>query len=206
MDTTTDAILEELFSSEEARVFAVLDGAAVGDLLTPLYEYQPEFECLYRGELKPDIAEVAPYLVRLTPESPFTEWVIGQGWGKHWGVFAVIVDRRRGERRGTRVDIPVDRRREERRRRVGPLELSDIRRHFRRFLIVHDPDGKPLYFRYYDPRVLRVYLPTCTAEELQTIFGPIDCFVLADEDPATALRFRLDNGTLRQEKVPLKPR
>lgn len=177
MNTTTDAILGELFPDDDANVFAVLDGAAVGDLLTPLYEHQPEFECLYRGELKPDIAEVAPYLVRLEPESAFTQWVVEQGWGNNWGIFAAAI-----------VDLPT------------------LRRHLRRFLIVHDPDGKPLYFRYYDPRVLRVYLPTCTADELKTVFGPIERFVLADEDPSTVVRFRMHNGTLREEKVPIKPR
>ena len=174
MDTRTEAIVQQLFFQDETGVFAVLDGAAVGDLLTPLYEYQPEFECLYRGELKPDIAEVAPYLVRLEPDSAFTSWVIEQGWGNNWGIFA-----------------------------LANVEFAVLRRHFRRFLIVHDPDGKPLYFRYYDPRVLRVYLPTCTADELQTIFGPVERFVLADEDPSTALRFRLDTAVLKQEKFHL---
>jgi hypothetical protein len=34
----------------------------------------------------------------------------------------------------------------------------------RRFLRVKDEDG--LVFRFYDPRVMRVYLPTCAAGEL----------------------------------------
>src|SRR5262249_54263324 len=36
-----------------------------------------------------------------------------------------------------------------------------VRKHLRRFLLVTDEEGEELYFRYYDPRVLRVYLPTC---------------------------------------------
>lgn len=166
--------VERLLFSSDARVFTILDGAAVGDLLTPLYDHHPEFECLYRGELPPDIAEVAPYLVRLEPGSEFTRWVLEHGWGQHWGIFA-----------------------------VADAELPVLRRHFRRFLTVHDSDGKPLYFRYYDPRVLRVYLPTCTAEELRTVFGPVDGFVLEDDDPATALQFRLQDGELQPRKLAL---
>src|SRR2546422_5242168 len=50
-------------------------------LFRSLYGEHPEFECLYRGELKPDMAEVAPYLVRLESESSVTKWVIREGWG-----------------------------------------------------------------------------------------------------------------------------
>ena len=173
MDGAMEAVEGLLFSSD-ARVFAILDGAAVGDLLTPLYEHLPEFECLYRGEIQPDIAEVAPYLVRLERGTEFTKWVLEQGWGNHWGIFA-----------------------------VADAELLALRRHFRRFLTVHDADGKPLYFRYYDPRVLRVYLPTCNAGELRAVFGPVDCFVLEDGDPATALQFRLQDGELKPRTLAL---
>lgn len=170
----TKALRRHLFSDDETSVFAVLDGASVPDLLDALYEHQPENECLYRGEIKPDIAEVAPYLVLLADDSAFTDWVLSEGWGNHWGIFAVARE-----------------------------ELAAMRRHFRRYLIVHDPDGKPLYFRYYDPRVLRVYLPTCNAEELGTVFGPVECFLLEDEASQTALCFRINEGALVTERLPL---
>jgi hypothetical protein len=78
-----------------------------------------------------------------------------------------------------------------------------MRKHFRRFLTVHDSDGKPLLFRYYDPRVLRVYLPTCTAEELQTIFGPVLCFLQEGENPAELLRFQVTRGALGSQSKQL---
>ena len=175
MDGAVAIIEQQLFSSDAGRVFAILDGASVGDLLTPLYEHHPEFECLYRGELQPDIAEVAPYLVQLEQGTEFAKWVLEQGWGNHWGIFA-----------------------------VADAELPVMRRHFRRFLTVHDADGKPLYFRYYDPRVLRAYLPTCNAEELQTMFGPVECFLLEGENPAAALRFQVQDGALKQQTLSLQ--
>jgi hypothetical protein len=52
-------------------------------------------------------------------------------------------------------------------------DLRSLRNHFRRFLMVLDPDGRKLYFRYYDPRVLRVYLPTCNAEEREIVYGDV---------------------------------
>lgn len=167
------AINQNLFSQEVAGVYAILDGASVDGLLMNLYNLQPEYFCLYPGELKPDMAEVAPYLVHLQAGSEFTQWVIDQGWGNHWGIFV-----------------------------VSQANLRTLRQHFRKFIIVYS-DGQPLYFRYYDPRVMRLYLPTCNAEELETIFGPVDYYLVESDDASIALRFQLVSGSLRQEKVQL---
>ena len=164
-----------LFSERKTFTYAILDGASVEGLLDQLYKYEPEFECLYRGELQPDLAEVAPYLVKLDKESVFTDWVIENGWGKHWGVFAL-----------TKADLPT------------------LRRHFRRFLTVHNESGEPLVFRFYDPRVLRVYLPTCNAEELTAMFGPVLSFVLEGNVQRELLRYQNNNGTLNSQQKELE--
>lgn len=66
-----------------------------------------------------------------------------------------------------------------------------LRRHFRRFLRVTDEQGQPLMFRYYDPRVLRVYLPTCTAEELALVFGPVSAYLIEDGEVRGGAQMRL---------------
>ncbi|MGC9969390.1 MAG: DUF4123 domain-containing protein [Bryobacteraceae bacterium] len=176
MDKIVEAVSPILFKEDGANVFAVLDGASVPDLLDKLYGAQrPQFECLYTGEIKPDLAEVAPYLVRLEPKSEFTEWVIKEGWGKHWGVFV-----------------------------VAPVDFLAMRHHLRRFLMVHGSDGKAFYFRYYDPRVLRTYLPSCNSGELTEFFGPVKTWVLEGEDPGALLRFDLADGKLVPHKDELK--
>jgi hypothetical protein len=158
------------------NVFAVLDGASIPDLQEKLHRHQPEFVCLYRGHLEPDLASVAPYLVQVQPKTPLADWLIQRGWGEHWGVFA-----------------------------LSDGGLVAMRKHFRTFLTVHDSDGKPLLFRYYDPRVLRLYLPTCNTEELQTIFGPVVSYMLEGEDPNTLLRFQFTNDALQQQNKVLAP-
>lgn len=150
-------------------VFAMLDGAANPKLLDYLYRLQPPFECLYRGELAPDMAHVAPYLAQLEEGSEFTTWILEQGWGKHWGLLA-----------------------------IAPCDLDTLRRHLRRFLTVHTEEGKPLLFRFYDPRVLRTYLPTCNAGELADFFGPVQAYVMEAESPDQFLRFELADGKLKQ--------
>ena len=170
---------DHLFPEADTTAYALLDGASVPDLRDHLWEHEPEHACLYSGDLEPDMAEVAPYVVRLEPEADFTAWVLGQGWGRHWGIFAL----------------------------AGPdTDLRDMRRHFREFTMVRGPDGELLYFRYYDPRVLRVYLPLCNEEEMRSIFGPARCFLLEDEDPNVLLRFTPGKAQPGREEIRLDVR
>lgn len=149
---TKDRLRKVLFG-KVANVFAILDGASVTDLPQRLYDTKPPNFCLLRGQLKPDMAEVAPYLVGLIDGTPFTDWLLEQKLGGHMGIFL--------QTRSSMVEM---------------------RRHFRLMITVHDETGKPMLFRYYDPRVLNNYLPTCNAGELKTFFGSVDTFFAETED------------------------
>ena len=130
--------------------------------LKKLHDWEPQHICLYRGELAPDLAEAAPYLVRLERGTPLSRWILEQGWGQHWGIFALVDE---------------------------DVVLKDLRKHFRTFLMIENPDGKPLYFRYYDPRILRAYLPTCNDNELATVFGPVQAYAMESVDGAAVEEF-----------------
>lgn len=174
-EALTRELQEVLFADAKLNVFAVLDGASIPELVGKLHTYEPDHWCLYRGKLDPDMAEVAPYLVSLRKrEDVFTRWVLDEGWGRHWGVFA-----------------------------LSGTDLRKLRQHFRRFLMVENQEGKSVYFRYYDPRVLRVFLPTCNAEETSVLFGPVAWYALEAEDPGTLLRFRPGDDGVKREKVRL---
>ena len=71
------------------------------------------------------------------------------------------------------------------------------------FLTVMTEKKKKLLFRYYDPRVLRPYLPSCTPAELQTFFGPIDQYVIEGEDPSQAHVHARDNKDFKATTVKL---
>ena len=174
MPMIVEAVGGLLFAEPGLNVFAVLDGASIAELLDKFDELQPEYKCLRSGQLKPDIAEVAPYLVRLEPGHSFTQWVLAEGWGKHWGIFALAAS--------------------------DPLEM---RHHFRTLTMVTDPDGKRLLFRFYDPRVLRAFLPTCNEQELKSMFGPVTAYLLEDEDAGTLLRYELSGGKLVEQRKPV---
>jgi hypothetical protein len=137
--------------SHDHATFALLDGAGIPNLLDKLYGTAGlEFECLYSGELEDGIAEAAPYIARLRPDTDFANWVLG-GWGEHRNMF---------------VQVQED------------VALPLLRRHFRKLNTVYGPEARPLVFRYYDPRVMRMYMSTATQEEIKTIFGPVSRYVM----------------------------
>ncbi|HEX4551000.1 DUF4123 domain-containing protein [Pseudomonas sp.] len=131
--------------ADTPKVYALLDGARDPRIEPLIRNSQADFCCLYAGELAPSLSAAAPYLLRLDPQLPYTGQLFEQSWGQSWGCF---------------VTAPA------------PITLDELRGHFRSLLRVTDPDGNLLVFRFYDPRVLRVYLPTCTPQERAAIFGP----------------------------------
>ena len=77
-----------------------------------------------------------------------------------------------------------------------------VRRHFRKFLKIETEEGQQLYFRFYDPRVLTVFLPSCDEEQLLDFFGPVKSF-LVENSLKEMTGYMHDNGTLKQ--VNMKP-
>jgi Domain of unknown function (DUF4123) len=163
--------LEKILFSERTLVFAVLDGALIPGLPMKLYEMRPPHYCLFRGELEPDMTEVAPYVVQLIQGAPFTDWVLGD-FGKNWGIFVQSLH-----------------------------SIKEMRRHFRALFTVYDETGKPMIFRFYDPRVLHKFLPTCGGDELKTFFGKVDMFFAEDEKTKKFAAFRLENDELKQTEL-----
>lgn len=168
---TKDDLKRHLFS-ERTNVFAILDGASIDDLRMRLYETNPPNYCLFRGELTPDVASAAPYLVGLIDGTPFTEWLLDAGLGKHWGVFAQSL-----------------------------RSITEMRKHFRALITVHDEMGKPMIFRFYDPRVMHTFLPTCNPGELKTFFGSVDKFFAEAGQNGSVTSFAIENNALKSAEL-----
>jgi Domain of unknown function (DUF4123)/FHA domain len=155
-----------MLRGEFQLLYAVLDAAREPEVLKVLVESKEDCRSLYEGAQGAQLAHFAPYLVRLPKESPLLETLVEKGWGNSWGVYLTCAS-----------------------------ELQEVRQHLRRFLEAQLPEGKQVYFRFYDPRVLRVFLPTCTADEIKQFFGPIRQYLMEDEKPDKLLQFaRTDKG------------
>jgi len=170
-NTIRDALWPRDLASN-MRAWAILDGARDTHIYGAVDGYRGEKYCLYAGALPWQLQMAAPYLVEMEREHAFTEFVLKQGWGNAWGIFL-----------------------------HSDTTGSSLRKHFRSFLRVQDQAGRKLIFRYYDPRVMRVYLPTCWTEELRTVFGPVNRYILEDEDPMQILDFFFDGSQLRTKTM-----
>ncbi|NUQ76628.1 MAG: DUF4123 domain-containing protein [Polyangiaceae bacterium] len=51
--------------------------------------------------------------------------------------------------------------------------IRELRAHFKRLLIVETENLDTVYFRFYDPRVLRIFLPSCSPAQARRFFGPV---------------------------------
>ncbi|MCY2987101.1 MAG: DUF4123 domain-containing protein [Planctomycetota bacterium] len=158
----------------KSSVWAILDGARDPCIFHLLLDSGLDYLCLYSGHLPRALQLAAPYLVELPPDRPFARRLLEQAWGHSWGIFVSIKD------------------------------SSNLRHHLRTFLRVRDEAGKFLLFRYYDPRVLRTYLPTCLPNELKTVFGPISRYLVEDQDPQTLIEFTFDGSRLQDRRIRLQ--
>jgi hypothetical protein len=174
-----NAILDRLWPPgfhRWTKVCAILDGARDERIFRAVDSCNLDKCCLYAGRLPLVVQEVAPYLVVLERDHDLTHMLLEEGWGQSWGIFL-------------RSEAPV----------------PALRRHFRNLLKVKDQQGRHLIFRWYDPRVLRVYLPTCYPDELEIVFGPVEKFYLEGDDYSTIVDYGLHGTELRESRARLGP-
>lgn len=120
-----------------------------------------EFECLFTGDLAEELEDVAPYLGRLASLGPEAQAVVEDLLERQLGIL---------------VTLPPPAGNDE------PPSFSQVHRHFRKFNVVYGPEGKPLFFRYYDPRVIVDVLKVLDEQQLKAFFGPVDQMCLAAPD------------------------
>lgn len=143
-------------------LYAILDGARVPDLPLRLRAAGVAHESLFRGRKEEAMWYIAPHLVRCDQGSVFVRSVIEPGWGESWGIFL-----------------------------ASPAELKDLWEHFQQLLVAKTEHQREVYFRFYDPRVLRAFLPTCTLEESRQLFGPVSRYLMEATQPGVLLSFTL---------------
>lgn len=171
---TREAHVHAFLQGSPGDLFAVLDAARDDDVLVFLHESKLQFQSLYDGWRGQELALVAPYLVSLPYDAAALGELVERAWGESWGVFL-----------------------------HASISFRDVRRQLRRSLRAELDDGERVLFRFYDPRVLRAYLPTCTGEEAAQVYGPITDFVTEGRRGETALRFRATRDGVVHDEVAL---
>ncbi|MCH9679875.1 MAG: DUF4123 domain-containing protein [Deltaproteobacteria bacterium] len=153
-------------ADQPSSVYALVDGAADPRVFALLQAEGNEHRCLYGTDLPRVLATVAPHLVALGSHYPFAGHFARYGRNNNWGVML-----------------------------RSSKSLDDIAEHFASMIRARLPEGRDVLFRFYDPRVLRAYLPTCTADELGQVFGPVESFLIEQGD-GTWRVYRRDSGEL----------
>ena len=141
-------------------IWAIIDTARDPQAYWTLTNSHLNYSCLFAGDLPLALEQAAPYLVQLDSEDAYTDY-LAANLGNSIGVF-----------------LQCD------------AAMKTVRHHLRKLLTVRDPRGAKLLFRYYDPRVLRVFLPTCDASELVQMYGPIKAYWTEASAPNQLIEFR----------------
>jgi len=120
-----------------------------------------ELDSLFTGDLAEELADVSGYLGQLKALDAATEKLLQQWFAK--GLAALLV---------LRPSAP------------GPngVGFAELRRHLRKFNVIYGPAGKPMYWRYYDPRTLPDTLEVLKPAQLKAFFGPVESFSLQGPD------------------------
>ena len=134
--------------------------------------YQKEIWNLFESDVADALADVAPYLIVFD---------ISEGYLGNW-------TSRLGKSAGILFTAAAD-----------PYKLYA---HLRHILIVEDEEHQSFFFRFYDPRVLRIFLPTCTLEQLDEFFGPVRTWICESAEGDGYIEYtRGDQGQLVERRL-----
>lgn len=132
------------------RLYTVVDACLAPELIElARTEFKQPVRMLFKGKAAAleEVESFAPFFIAIDLETDFLEY-----WAAYWYENAGILF-------------------------TSTAEPRVIFRHLRKIFIVQDESGQEYFFRFYDPRVLRTYLPTCTNEEKVNFYGPITSFM-----------------------------
>ena len=152
--------------------YLILDAASAGQSIATARERDPGHISLFREKGEAFLKDVAPFLFKIDIPGGFWAWYGQTGWGNSHGVAL-----------------------------SAEVSRENLYKHLRRLLTVRTGDKREFYFRFYDPRVLRIFLPTCDKDQILEFFGPVDYFLVEDEDKEYAIQFSHQNGILQQKKI-----
>lgn len=144
-------LLEDFVARQNAPVWALIDGVNCKEL--PNFARNCVGGSLYKASAKAEPAH-SPWLLKLEQGSPRIEDMSLLPPDTHWG-FLFSSDR--------------------------PFEV--LRAHFRKFTMMWiddrpDADQAPVYFRFYDPRVLMDCFQAMTPEHLAALLSPVRSLAL----------------------------
>jgi hypothetical protein len=160
--------------SRQQPLYALLDAARAPAVPALLTDSGERHECLYSGGVAQELAEYAPYLVQLDKNGALVPRLVEAGWDDAWGYYL-----------------------------ISESSFERLRTHLRKFLLVKLEDGREVYFRFYDPRVIRAFLHVATLQQAAKLLEEVSGVICAGNEPDTLLTFHMAGNRLVRNQIPL---
>jgi hypothetical protein len=170
-DSLLAALTGSLSDDPDVHLYALVDGAQAFDLAFAGRLMGHPMFTLFTGDLATVAAQSGPCLLAIGERSGFLA-----AWVRRAGAHAGILFE-------------------------AAAEPSALGPHLRHIFIATDEEGQEYFFRFYDPRVLRTFLPTCREGELREFFGPVQRWIAEREDGAGYTVYTVDGGALKTRDV-----
>lgn len=145
-----------LFEEKELKTYAIIDAAKEGSIPYYLEGMKANYGSLFLGDEAKNLAEVAPYLVELKKDSDVNDWYLEKLYGNGVG-FALKTD----------------------------WSIEGLIQFWARKVKTRIPGTEEKgFFRYYDPSVLREYLPILEEDnELIEFMGAANSILVEAQKP-----------------------
>lgn len=152
---------------EGAHLYAMVDATREPFLVRPMLEaMSKDVACLFKGLATEAFGDRTAWVAKINEGEWILDWLIEDGWGVRLASYI-----------------------------ASPLPLEPLMTHLRRFTKVEGPDGRQHFFRFYDPRVMRQYLPVFDDRQHARWFAGIAaCLIEDDRDPRRLLRLTSEGG------------
>lgn len=170
------ALLRRLAHDEGGALYAIVDAARSDEVLRLLAHGDVEHASIYQGQKLQRLLSVAPFLTRFEPEAAVCRWLIAEAWGRSCGMLL-----------------------------TSAAAMPELVAHLASLVTAEDDHGVRDFFRFHDPRVLPLYLPTCTGDELNRFFGPVSR-MMTESDTAERLLVFGREGAAEASGGPLRLR
>jgi RHS repeat-associated protein len=134
---------------ERIGLYAIINSAA-DDIEIPRRLNHPDVAktSLLTGEAAWTNASTAPYLLRLDTQPEIESWLLEEGVGNGWGIFF-----------------------------TSAADMETLETHLRQYFKLLAPNGRNVYFRFYNPIILNEFLPRLDGQQSAAFFGPVLRFI-----------------------------
>lgn len=156
--------------------YALMDGALDSTIVPTIEHSGCPAACLYGEAWQAPLRDVAPFVVELAPQAKFSSELLGWDWYANWGVFV-----------------------------QAPARLDAVATAMQALSVAEMPDGQEVFFRFYDPRVLRPFLAAAPSCDLSAVFAQVQRIVAPMVDDGLkgegAVVYTWQHGALAAQKI-----